>query len=95
MIPLKDTNRSQSYPLITVFLIILNGLIFVFELSLGQRGLLNRFIYEFGSVPALFLSSKYWAQKGILLGLLPLFSSMFLHGGWLHFFGNMLYLCVF
>jgi membrane associated rhomboid family serine protease len=95
MIPLKDTNRSQSYPLITVFLIILNGLVFVFEYSLGQRGLLNRLIYEFGVVPAFFMSSKYWAQKGILLGLFPLFSSMFLHGGWLHFFGNMLYLWVF
>jgi len=95
MIPLKDINRSQSYPLITVFLIILNGLVFVFEYSLGQRGLLNRFIYEFGVVPAFFTSSKYWAQNGILLGLFPLFSSMFLHGGWLHFFGNMLYLWVF
>lgn len=95
MIPLKDINHSQSYPLITVFLIILNGLVFVFEYSLGQRGLLNRFIYEFGVVPAFFTSSKYWSQNGILLGLFPLFSSMFLHGGWLHFFGNMLYLWVF
>ena len=95
MIPLKDTNRSRSYPLITVFLIILNGLIFVYKLSLGQGELLNRFMYEFGVVPAFFTSSKYWAQNGILFGLFPLFSSMFIHAGWAHFLGNMLYLWVF
>lgn len=94
MFPLKDTNRSESYPLVTVFLIILNGLVFVYELSLGRGGL-NRFFYEFGVVPTFFTSSKYWAQNGIFLGLSPLFSSMFLHGGWLHFLGNMLYLWVF
>jgi len=95
MIPLKDTNRSQSFPFVTVFLIILNGLVFIYELSLGQQGLLNRFIHEFAVIPAFFTSPKFWAQNGILMAIFPLFSSMFLHGGWLHFLGNMLYLWVF
>jgi membrane associated rhomboid family serine protease len=95
MIPLKDTNRSHSFPFITVLLIVLNGLVFFYELSLGHQEPLNRFMREFALIPALFTNPKFWAQNGILMAIFPLFSSMFLHGGWLHFLGNMLYLWVF
>jgi membrane associated rhomboid family serine protease len=94
MIPLKDTNRSRTFPLITVFLIVLNGLVFFYELTLGQRSL-TRFFYAFGVVPSFYFDPEYWQSTGLLSGSLPLLTSMFLHGGWLHFLGNMLYLWVF
>lgn len=94
MLPLKDINRSQRFPLVTVLLIVLNGLVFFYELSLGRQSL-TRFFYEFGVVPSFYLDPDYWQSTGLLGGVLPLFSSMFLHGGWLHFLGNMLYLWVF
>jgi membrane associated rhomboid family serine protease len=94
MIPLKDINRSQSFPFITIVLIALNGLVFFYELSLGRQSL-TRFVSAFGVVPSFYLDPAYWQSTGLLAGVLPLFTSMFLHGGWLHFFGNMLYLWVF
>jgi membrane associated rhomboid family serine protease len=93
MIPLKDTNRSQTTPFICILLIILNALVFFYELSLGRQ--MTRFFYAFGVVPVYFFKFSYWDRFGLLSGVLPLFSSMFLHGGWLHFLGNMLYLWVF
>src|SRR5438093_13770272 len=93
MIPLRDTNRSQTVPFITIMLIVLNGLVFFYELSLGRE--LTRLFYVFGVVPSFYFSSQYWETAGLLVGILPLFTSMFLHGGWLHFLGNMLYLWVF
>src|SRR5436309_4442026 len=94
MIPLKDTNRSNTIPFITVILIVANGVTFLYELSLGQRAL-SRFFFAFGVVPSLYLHTNYWQSTGLLGGALPLVTSMFLHGGWLHFLGNMLYLWVF
>jgi membrane associated rhomboid family serine protease len=93
MIPLRDLNRSQTLPFITVFIIGLNGLAFFYELSLGRQ--LTRLFYVFGVVPSFYSDWRYWESAGILLGIMPLFTSMFLHGGWLHFLGNMLYLWIF
>lgn len=94
MIPLKDINRSSSIPVVTVVLILANAVVFLYELSLGQRAL-SRFFFAFGGVPSFYLDSSYWQSTGLLGGALPLLTSMFLHGGWLHFLGNMLYLWVF
>jgi membrane associated rhomboid family serine protease len=93
MIPLRDTNRSGTVPVVTIVFIILNGVVFLYELSLGMQ--LTRFFYVFGVVPSFYFSSQYWQTAGLLIGILPLFTSMFLHGGWLHFLFNMLYLWVF
>ena len=94
MIPLKDINRSERTPFVTVTLILLNGLVFIYELSLGQK-MLTQLVFNFGVVPSFFLNPDYWKSSGLAAGLFPLLSSMFLHGGWLHFLGNMLYLWVF
>jgi hypothetical protein len=93
MIPLKDINRSNTIPFVTILLIILNGVVFLYELSLGRA--LSKFFYIYGVVPSFYFNSDYWATTGLWIGALPLFTSMFLHGGWLHFLGNMLYLWVF
>ena len=95
MIPLKDINRTRSFPAVTLFLIAVNAAVFVYQLSLGSGPLLTGFFYQFGLVPRALLSFGYWQEAGLLLGLAPLFTSMFLHGGWMHFLGNMLYLWVF
>ena len=80
MIPLRDVIPSRTTPYVTVTLIFLNAIVFLYGLSLGSS--LSQFILTFGLVPAEFS----WPT---------VFSSMFLHGGLLHVGGNMLYLWVF
>ena len=81
MIPLRDVIPSRTTPYITVTIIAVNALVFVFELRLPLTDR-ARFIEVYGIVPA-------------SVGSLSLLTSMFLHGGWLHFLGNMLYLWIF
>ena len=81
MIPLRDVIPSRTFPFFTIAFIVLNSAVFILELSLGDRTL-EAFMYLYGVVPAEFR----W---------LPVLTSMFLHGGWLHFLGNMLYLWIF
>ncbi len=86
MIPLRDTIPSSRFPIVNLALIAVNCVCFVYELSLGNRA--HRFIEVFGLVPAHF-------DVLSLTGIVPLFSSMFLHGGFLHLLGNMLFLYIF
>jgi membrane associated rhomboid family serine protease len=81
MIPLRDVIPSRTVPVVTISLIALNALAFLFELSLPapERRV---FLQHYGVVPAHFT----W---------LSVYTSMFLHGGWLHILGNMLYLWIF
>lgn len=95
MIPLKDTNRTRTVPAVTLLLIGVNAAVFVYQLSLGAGSLSTGFFHQFGLVPRALLSFGYWQEAGILMGLAPFLTSMFLHGGWMHFLGNMLYLWVF
>jgi len=95
MIPLKDINRTRTFPAITLLLMAVNATVFVYQLFLGSGPGLTGFFYQFGLVPRALLSLGYWQDAGILQGLAPLLTSMFLHGGWMHFLGNMLYLWVF
>lgn len=90
MIPLRDENPTDSTPVVTVLLILLNSLIFGYEISLTMESAetFERFVGEWGFVPAHFdlLDPGSYGT---------LFSSMFLHGGYLHLGGNMLFLWVF
>jgi len=81
MIPLRDVIPSRTTPYITVTIILLNSLAWLFELSLGERQL-TQFLYVYGVVPAAFA----WPT---------LITSMFLHGSWSHVIGNMWYLWIF
>jgi membrane associated rhomboid family serine protease len=81
MFPLRDTQPSYSKPLVTVFLIAINILIFLYEASLDPY-MLNAFIEHYGLVPANFHFSA-------------ILTSMFVHGGWLHVLGNMWFLWIF
>jgi membrane associated rhomboid family serine protease len=80
MIPLRDVIPSRTTPVVTIAIIALNALVFLFQLSLGES--VNDFILYYGLIPAAFS----WVA---------VLTSMFLHGGLLHFGGNMLYLWIF
>ena len=90
MIPLRDKIPSSSFPFINIIFIVLNSLVFLYEVSLGSE--LNRFIYQYGLVPASLISSPH---TGFVDRVYPFFTSMFLHGGWFHLIGNMLFLYIF
>ena len=92
MIPLRDTSKSRTIPYVNYGLITVCGLLFLYELSLGPR--VDHFIRLFGIVPYR-ISAAVFQGHIVLRPLLPLLTSMFLHGGWLHLLGNMLYLYIF
>ncbi len=91
MIPLRDTTKSAGFPFVNFTLIIICSLIFLYEVSLGNNMIV--FIYEYGLIPADIFSSSPHGE--FYERLYPFFSSMFLHGGWLHLIGNMLFLYIF
>ncbi|HEV1287144.1 MAG TPA: rhomboid family intramembrane serine protease [Bryobacteraceae bacterium] len=84
MIPLRSTQRVYSKTLVTAALIAINTLIFFYQETLGP-GDVDMFVRQWGIIPD--------QMRGA--GLLTLFTSMFLHAGWLHLIGNMLFLWVF
>jgi membrane associated rhomboid family serine protease len=86
MIPLRDTLRPETLPIVTRLLIVINVLVFLYQAGLGAAG--ERFILTYGLVPRHF-------EFGRLDTFRPIFTSMFLHGGWMHLIGNMLYLHIF
>ena len=86
MFPIKDDNPTKNKPIITYLLILLNILVFFYEVLLGSQNLLNDFIYDYGLVPLDISNGNR---------LYTLFTSMFMHGGFMHIFGNMLYLWIF
>jgi membrane associated rhomboid family serine protease len=88
MIPLSDDVPGERFSLVTVTLILANATIFLFETLLGPAA--ERWIYTFGVIPARL--TQNWMS---VAAWLPLISSMFLHGGWAHLLGNMLYLRIF
>jgi len=87
MLPLKDTVQSRSYPLVNWALIAINVFVFFFLLTLGP--LADAYVRVLGLVPARFLNNLN------LFEFQTLFSSMFLHGGWVHLVSNMLALYIF
>jgi len=92
MIPIKDRNIRRSFPVVTILLILSNILVFIYELSLGAN--LDIFFGHFSVIP----NHIYQALHSELLKpfvFITLLTSLFLHGGWLHLGGNMLYLWVF
>jgi membrane associated rhomboid family serine protease len=96
MIPLKDDNPTQTFPFVTIGIIALNCLIFLYQLSLSPEGL-QTLLFRYGAIPFL-LTHPFSAEFEITPALPPaltVFSSMFLHGGMIHLLGNMLYLWIF
>jgi membrane associated rhomboid family serine protease len=88
MIPLRDHNPSGSFPVVTVGLIAVNTIVFLYEQLLVASGQLDPFLQRWAFIPAQLLSNPAGE-------FITVFTAMFLHGGWLHLIGNMLYLWIF
>lgn len=93
MIPIRDRNPSGSFPIVTVSIILANVLVFLLELSLGPR--LDSFLFQFGVVPIKMSYSADIPGSTFINTYFPVFSYMFLHGGFIHLIGNMWYLWIF
>jgi membrane associated rhomboid family serine protease len=96
MIPLHDDNPTEINPIVTIALIVLCSLVFLYEVSLpNQAG--EAFVFQYGAIPAsIFGHEAALPEDTIAVPItLTLLTSMFLHGGWMHLIGNMLYLWIF
>jgi len=97
MIPLYDRNPTRRFPIVTVGLILACFAVFGLELTISMGGgdnALERFFDQWGAVPAR-ITDAFGSGKYFSAATLGIFTSMFLHGGWLHIIGNMLYLWIF
>src|SRR5271157_2720420 len=92
-LPLTDHIRRRSFWFVTLAIIIANVWVFFFELARGPS--INRLVFVFGIVPARYVTRYGFANLTFPGFVVPIFVSMFLHGGWLHLLGNMLFLFVF
>ncbi|MCI0454930.1 MAG: rhomboid family intramembrane serine protease [Candidatus Dadabacteria bacterium] len=88
MIPIRDTIPSRSFPIVNTIFIVVNTIVFFYEISLGNS--LDSFIKAFGLIP-----DRLGEGRAFVSQTYPFFTSMFIHGGWFHLIGNMLYLYIF
>jgi len=95
MIPLRDDNTPARTPVVTRVLVVLCVLVFLWQMSLGpQAG--QAAVYALGVIPAvLFGREALPAELAVVAPTLTIFTSMFMHGGFMHLLGNMLYLWIF
>ena len=88
VIPLRDIQERQKFPLVNILLIGANLVLFLYELSLGVN--LEGFLRSSAFIP-----SRFFLPDNMASDVQTMLLSMFLHGGWAHFLGNMLYLWIF
>lgn len=102
MFPLRDDNPTRSAPIITITLIVINVAVFLLQLSIG----LNASVFLFGLIPAELLNqpaqvleSAEFTRRALEANFDPawatIFSSMFMHGSWMHIISNMWFLWIF
>jgi membrane associated rhomboid family serine protease len=95
MFPLKDTIPHARFPSVTWTLILLNGIIFLYEISI-PKDILGAFFYYFGLVPARYSYPRWAYIHGLPFDdYLSFLTNIFLHEGWLHIIGNMWFLHLF
>ncbi len=94
MVPLRDDNPTRTVPYVTYILVVLNIAAFFYELSLGPN--LENFFQVWAVVPKNLTASFLGEPTGLPFpAWITLITSQFLHGGWLHIGGNMLFLWIF
>lgn len=94
MIPLKNLRPRTHFPAVTLALIVVNFIVFFYQLTLDPRAL-QSFIMTYSMIPARAQLALAHSQYTLAQGFFPLFTSMFLHAGWLHIIGNMWFLWLF
>ena len=94
MFPIHDDTPTRITPYVTYAVLVLCVVAFFWQISLGEAG--QYAVYAFGVIPSvLFASKSLPPDLAILPAWMTVFTSMFLHGGWMHLIGNMIYLWVF
>lgn len=95
MLPLHDDNPTERTPFVTISIIAVCALTFLYQSSLSHDAS-TAFAFQYGAIPAVvFGQAELPGELMALPGLLTLLTSMFLHGSWMHLLGNMLYLWIF
>jgi len=95
MIPLKDDNPTSSRPIVTYFIIGLCILVFLIELS-SQSYKTGQLFYSYGLIPSVLMGHNQLPMDlHVVPGYATIFTSMFMHGGFMHIIGNMLYMWIF
>ena len=95
MIPLKDDNPTERKPFVTYFLIGFCILIFLLEVN-SQSYRTGELFYSYGLIPSVLMGHNQLPQNlYVLPAFFTIFSSMFMHGGFMHLIGNMLYMWIF
>ncbi len=96
MIPLHDDNPTERFPFVTILFIVMCVAVFLYQTSLPEK-LGNVFVLHYGAIPAVIFGTGSPPEEtsSAIPAILTLVSSMFLHGGWMHLLGNMLYLWIF
>lgn len=111
MFPISDSERSRSIPYVNIAIIAINFAVFFYEVALSHHAIgprateLDRFIFHWANIPACTFDALGWDRdlRGAGVSVCSaqphpewtIFSAMFMHGGWLHIFGNMLFLWIF
>ena len=95
MIPLRDHIATSRIPYVTYAVVGACVLVFLWQLSLGARAG-QEAVYALGAIPAvIFGDARLPADIAMVPPLATVFTSMFMHGGWMHLIGNMLYMWIF
>lgn len=93
MFPLWDDQPTKKFPLITVAIIVLNTIVYLYEASLGEK--FTQFIYAMGLIPFEITHHIDLLPTSPSIIYLTIFTSMFMHGSIIHLLGNMLFLWIF
>ena len=95
MIPLHDDNPTEITPVVTIAFIVACVLVFLYQIFIPAQGG-EAFVYQYGAIPAVvFGNAELPVDFRVVPQYASLLTSMFLHGGWMHLLGNMLYLWIF
>jgi len=95
MLPLRDDNPTERPPIVTIAIIAICTVVFAYQFMLPDKPG-EAFAFQYGAIPAVIFSHAALPDDIISIpATLTLITSMFLHGGWMHLLGNMLYLWIF
>ena len=86
MIPIRDVNRSEHFPLVNLAIIAVSILAFVWQMTQGPH--LKEALFLYGIVPSRYSDPMFAVEFTTFQQLLPFLTSMFLHGGIMHILGN-------